>query len=175
VSGGHQEPAKPSNSPSTPDSGASDQVLLTHLQNELSVVQQDPAAYPSAWATALGVPRDITFGATAPNPGGVAGGFRVSPAQLQDWISELQAILSWTVDREYYIRAIEESQAPAPDSGSILANSAFIKAGNGLRRSNNAIREHVGKLIAVFKASLQAYQDTEQSNRSAMRSAGEGH
>lgn len=154
----------------------SDTDLLMPLQNELSTLQQDPDAYPSAWATGLGASRDIRFGPATPGAGGgAAGGYRVSPAQLQNWISELQVILDWANDRLRYIRVIEESQAAAPDGSSGIANNAYVNTGRLLLRSNDAIRAYAAQLITLFKASLQAYQDTEQSNQDTVRGVGKSH
>jgi hypothetical protein len=174
----HQPAAVPSSSDpvSTQDMGVGDAALLGGLRNELSTAQQGPDAYPSAWAAALGVPRDIQFGPTVPSPGGGAAvGYRVSPAQLQEWISELQVIQGWANDRDDAIRYIKESQPAAPDSVSGMANRAYVNSGQALQRSNEAIRKNIEQLTDKFKASLQAYENTEQSNRDAMRGTGEGH
>jgi hypothetical protein len=161
---------------STPDTGVSDAILLGGLRDELSTVQQGPDAYPSEWAVALGVPRDIQFGPAAQSPGGgAAGGYRVSPTQLQEWITELQAIQGWADDRDHAIRYITESQPAASDSASGMANGAYVNTGQALQRSNDAIRKRAEQLTGKFKASLQAYENTEQSNRDAMRGVGEGH
>jgi len=153
----------------------SDTDLLLQLRNELSTVQQDPAAYPSAWAAGLGVPQDIRFGLATPSQGSSpAGGYRVSPARLRDWISELQIILDWSNDRIRFIRTIQESRPAAPDGGSGTANGAYVNTGRALQRSNDAIRAYATKLITLFKASLQAYQDTEQSNQDKLRGVGKG-
>jgi hypothetical protein len=179
MSEAHHQPVAVSSSSdpvSTSDIGISDATVLSGLQNELSTAQQGPDAYPSAWAAALGDPRDIQFGPATPSPGGgSAGGYRVSPAQLQEWISELQSIQHWAADRDAAIRYIKEARPPAPDSASGMANGAYVSTGQALQRSNNAIRKNAEQLVERFKASLQAYENTEQSNRDAMRSVGEGH
>ena len=177
MSDGHDQPTVAPSSPtplSNPDSDVSDPDLLLRLRTELSTVQQDPTAYPSAWAAGLGVPQEIRFGPATPSQGGRAGGYRVSPAGLRDWISQLQVILDWANERDRFIRAIVESRPAAPDGGSGTANGAYVNTGQALQRSNDAIRAYTAKLITVFKASLQAYQDTEQSNQDTLRGAGKG-
>lgn len=161
---------------SNPDAGVSDSTLLVKLRSELSVAQQDPNAYPSAWAAALGFPRDVQFGTPTTGSGsGTSGGYRVSPGQLQNWINELQSILDWANHRNQYINIIRESRPPAPDGSSTMANGAYVHTGAALQRSNDAIRQHAASLINAFKASLQAYQNTEQSNRDTLRGAGKAH
>lgn len=154
----------------------SDTDLLLQLRNELSIAQQDPAAYPSAWAAGLGVPQDIRFGAATPSPGGgPAAGYRVDPARLRDWISELQIILDWAHVRDWPIRVIEQSRPAARDGGSETANGAYVNTAKALQRSNDAIKAYAARLITLFKASLQAYEGTEQSNQDRLRSVGRGH
>jgi hypothetical protein len=177
VSDGRDQPTATSSSSvplSNPDSNVSDTDLLLRLRTELSTVQQDPTAYPSAWAAGLGVPQDIRFGPATPNQGGRPGGYRVSPAGLRDWISELQVILDWANERDRFIRVIQESRPAAPDGGSGTANGAYVNTGRALQRSNDAIRAYAAKLITVFTASLQAYENTEQSNQDTLRGVGKG-
>jgi hypothetical protein len=122
----------------------------------------------------LGVPPDIQFGqATA--GAGTADGYRVSPAGLQDWIGELRVILDWANNRDRYIRVIQQSQPPAPDGGSGTANGAYVSTGQALQRSNEAIRVYANRLITLFNATLQAYQNTEQSNQDTLRGVAKGH
>jgi hypothetical protein len=158
VSDGHHQPiaaAASANPVSNPDSGVSDADLLLGLQGELSTVQQGPST---------------------PRPGdGVAGGFRVSPAQLRNWIGELQDILDSANGRYSLIRIIEQSQAAAPDNSSGIANGAYVNTGLLLYRANDAITNYATQVISLFKASLRAYQNTEQSNQDTLRGAGKGH
>ena len=172
MSDGRHQPAvaSSSGSVSNPDTDVSGADLRLRLQSELSTLRQDPDAYPSAWAAGLGVPQDIRFG-SAPS----GGGYRVSPTELRNWITELQVILDWANDRYRYIKIIEESHPAAPDVSSEIANWAYLDTGRLLQRSNNAIRAYATQVITLFKASLQAYQDTEQSNRDTVRRGGEGH
>jgi hypothetical protein len=149
----------------------SDPVLLNGLQTELSTVRQDPTAYPSAWATGLGVPQDIRFG-PAGSGGGAAGGYRVNPEQLRDWIAELQDIVGWVDDRARHIRIIRESRPPAPDGSSAKANGAYVQAGGALQRSNDAIRNYASQLVTALQDSLRAYENTEQSNQDSLRNLG---
>ena len=158
VSDGRHQPIAAASSAdpvSNPDSSTSDIDVLNGLQAELRTVQQaPPTAFPG---------------------GGTAGGYSVSPAQLQNWINELQNILDSANHRYQYIKVIEESGAAAGDDSSGKANGAFQHTGSLLRRANDAIRNYAGKTISLFKESLQAYERTEQSNQDTLRGAGKGH